>query len=90
MPPNQKLALRIGMIFQPICRLYVKMWVAVTSPSGPTLDMKIYSFVWLLLWLCKSVLLNTLPHRIQCFKILISFAFLVQKDFIYPNYVSNT
>ena len=52
--------------------------------------MEAVCFVWFLLWLCKSVLLNTLPHRIQCFKILISFAFLVQKDLIYPNYVSNT
>ena len=38
-----------GMIIQPICRLYVKSWVAATSPSGPTLDLKIYSFVWFLL-----------------------------------------
>ena len=34
--------------------------------------------------------LATHVYRRQCFKILISFAFLVQKDFIYPNYVSNT
>ena len=69
-----------GMIFQPICRLYVKRWVAATSSSGPTLDLKIYSFVWFLLWLCKSVLLNTLPHIIQCFKILILF----KKSFYIP------
>ena len=44
-----------------------KSLVCASAGTSPAFDLKIYIFVWIILWLCKMVLLNSLPQKVQHF-----------------------
>ena len=79
-PPNQKLALQI---VRHDISTHIEAVCEKVGCCNKSIRLKIYSFVWFLLWLCKSVLLNTLPHRITMLQNPYFFCFFWFKKSLY-------
>ena len=87
-PSNQNSASPTGIKqFQPIWKLYIKGHFVVTSRTGPTFDLKSDIFVCFLLCFYKMVLLNDLPQKVQCFKIIVYCNFFIQNALLCLNFI---
>ena len=87
-PPNQNSASPTGIKqFQPIWKLYIKGCFVVTSRTGPTFDLQSDIFVCFLLCFYKMVLLNDLPQKVQCFKIIVYCNFFIQNALLCLNFI---